>query len=64
MPIMETCMPIQEPGQMDLGRIAELMKSLRSGNEEAAGQLVARSTPSYAACEASGRRTRGSPPSW
>ena len=34
-------MPIQEPEQMDLGRIAELMKSLRSGNEEAAGQLVA-----------------------
>ena len=34
-------MPIQEPGQQDLGRTAELMKSLRSGNKEAAGQLVA-----------------------
>src|SRR5262249_10784098 len=34
-------MPIQEPGQKDLRRIAELMKSLRSGNREAAGQLVA-----------------------
>jgi hypothetical protein len=56
-------MPDQEPGQKDLGRIAELMKSLRSGNKEAAGSWWPPFTPSYAGwrlagSEASGRRTR------
>src|SRR5215469_1899217 len=33
-------MPIEEPGQKDLGRIAELMKNFRGGNEGGAWQLV------------------------
>ena len=38
-------MPIQEPEQKDLDRIAGLLKNLRSGSKEAAGQLVAAFCP-------------------
>jgi len=57
-------MPIQEPGQKDLGRIAELMKSLRSGNKEAAGQLVAAFYPELRRMAARRMRSERTPHTW
>ena len=57
-------MPIQEPGQKDLGRIAELMKSLRSGNKEAAGQLVAAFYPELRRMAAHRMRSERTPHTW
>ena len=57
-------MPVQEPGQNDLGRIAELMKSLRSGNKEAAGQLVAAFYPELRRMAARRMRSERSPHTW
>ena len=57
-------MPIQEPGQKDLGRIAELMKSLRSGNQEAAGQLVAAFYPELRRMAARRMRSERTPHTW
>ena len=57
-------MPIQEPGQNDLGRIAELMKSLRSGNKEAAGQLVAAFYPELRRMAARRMRSERTPHTW
>ena len=57
-------MPIQEPGQKDLCRIAELMKSLRSGNKEAAGQLVAAFYPELRRMAARRMRSERTPHTW
>src|SRR6516225_5890089 len=57
-------MPIQEPGQKDLVRIAELMKSLRSGNKEAAGQLVAAFYPELRRMAARQMRSERTPHTW
>jgi RNA polymerase sigma factor (TIGR02999 family) len=57
-------MPIQEPGQKDLGRIAELMKSLRSGNQEAAGQLVTIFYPELRRMAARQIRSERTPHTW
>ena len=57
-------MPIQESGQNDLGRIAELMKSLRSGNKEAAGQLVAAFYPELRRMAAHRMRSERTPHTW
>jgi RNA polymerase sigma factor (TIGR02999 family) len=57
-------MPIQEPGQKDLGRIAELMKSLRCGNKEAAGQLVAAFYPELRRMAARRMRSERTPHTW
>src|SRR5215469_3960483 len=57
-------MPIQEPGQNDLGRIAELMKGLRNGNKEAAGQLVAAFYPELRRMAARRIRSERAPHTW
>ena len=57
-------MPIQEPEQRDLGTVAELMKSLRSGNEEAAGQLVAVFYPELRRMAARQIRSERTPHTW
>jgi RNA polymerase sigma factor (TIGR02999 family) len=57
-------MPIQEPGQEDLGRIPELMQSLRSGNKEAAGQLVAAFYPELRRMAARRMRSERTPHTW
>ena len=57
-------MSILEPGQKDLGRIAELMKSLRSGNKEAAGQLVAAFYPELRRMAAHRMRSERTPHTW
>src|SRR5215475_10963180 len=57
-------MPIQEPGQKDLGRIGELMKSLRGGNQEAAGQLVAAFYPELRRMAACRIRSERTPHTW
>ena len=57
-------MPIQEPRQKDLGRIAELMRSLRSGNQEAAGQLVAAFYPELRRMAARRIRSERAPHTW
>jgi RNA polymerase sigma factor (TIGR02999 family) len=57
-------MPLQERGQNDLGRIAELMKSLRGGNQEAAGQLVAVFYPELRRIAARQIRSERTPHTW
>ena len=57
-------MSILEPGQKDLGRIAELMKSLRSGNQEAAGQLVTIFYPELRRMAARQIRSERTPHTW
>ena len=57
-------MPSQEPGQKDLGRIAELMESLRRGNKEAAGQLVAAFYPELRRMAARRMRSERTPHTW
>jgi RNA polymerase sigma factor (TIGR02999 family) len=57
-------MSIQEPKQKDLGRIAELMKGLRSGNKEAAGQLVAAFYPELRRMAARQIRSERTPHTW
>jgi RNA polymerase sigma factor (TIGR02999 family) len=57
-------MPIPEPGQNDLGRITELMESLRSGNKEAAGQLVAAFYPELRRMAARRMRSERTPHTW
>jgi RNA polymerase sigma-70 factor (ECF subfamily) len=57
-------MPIQEPEQRDLGRVAELMRSLRTGNEEAAGQLVAAFYPELRRMAARRIRSERTPHTW
>src|SRR5262252_6456351 len=57
-------MPIDEPGKKDLGRIAELMKSLRTGNQEAAGQLVAVFYPELRRMAARQIRSERVPHTW
>jgi hypothetical protein len=50
-------MPIQEPEQRDLGRVAELMKSLRSGNQ--AARAVGGRRTDYAGWRLAGYRASG-----
>jgi RNA polymerase sigma factor (TIGR02999 family) len=57
-------MPIEEPGQKELGRIAELMKNFRGGNEGAAGQLVAAFYPELRRMAAGQIRSERTPHSW
>jgi RNA polymerase sigma factor (TIGR02999 family) len=57
-------MQFQEPGQNDLGRIAELMKSLRGGSKEAAGQLVAAFYPELRRMAARRMRNERTPHTW
>ena len=57
-------MPRQEPGQNDLGRIAELMRNLRGGNQEAAGQLVAVFYPELRRMAARQIRSERTPHTW
>jgi RNA polymerase sigma factor (TIGR02999 family) len=56
--------PIQEPGQNDLWRMAELMKGLRGGNKEAAGQLVAVFYPELRRMAARQIRSERAPHTW
>ena len=57
-------MPIQEPGHKDLCRIPELMKSLCSGNKEAAGELVAAFYPELRRMAARRMRSERTPHTW
>jgi RNA polymerase sigma factor (TIGR02999 family) len=57
-------MPIQGRGQNDLGRMADLMKSLRGGNKEAAGQLVAAFYPELRRMAARRMRSERTPHTW
>jgi len=57
-------MPIQDPGQKDLDRIAELMQSLRGGNQQAAGQLVAAFYPELRRMAARRIRSERAPHTW
>jgi RNA polymerase sigma factor (TIGR02999 family) len=57
-------MRIHEPGQNDLGRIPELMKSLRSGNKDAAGHLVAAFYPELRRMAARRMRSERAPHTW
>jgi len=52
------------PEQKDLSRIAELMKSLRSGNKEAAGQLVTVFYPELRRMAARRMRSERTPHTW
>jgi RNA polymerase sigma factor (TIGR02999 family) len=57
-------MPFEEPEPTDLGRVADLMKSLRSGNKEAAGQLVAAFYPELRRMAARRMRSERTPHTW
>jgi RNA polymerase sigma factor (TIGR02999 family) len=57
-------MPNQDPGQKDLDRIAELMQSLRGGNQQAAGQLVAAFYPELRRMAARRIRNERTPHTW
>jgi len=57
-------MPFEEPKQTDLGTIADLVKSLRSGNKEAAGQLVAAFYPELRRMAARRMRGERTPHTW
>src|SRR5215472_11497636 len=57
-------MPPQESEPKDLGRISELMKDLRSGRKEAAGQLVAAFYPELRRMAAQRMRSERTPHTW
>ena len=57
-------MPSRESGQNDLGRIAKLMKSLRSGDKDAAGHLVAAFYPELRRMAARRMRSERTPHTW
>jgi RNA polymerase sigma factor (TIGR02999 family) len=57
-------MQFQDPGQKDLDRIAKLMQSLRGGNQEAAGQLVAAFYPELRRMAARRIRSERTPHTW
>jgi len=57
-------MQFEEPEQTDLGRIEDLMRSLRSGNKEAAGQLVAAFYPELRRMAARRMRSERTPHTW
>jgi RNA polymerase sigma-70 factor (ECF subfamily) len=56
--------PPDGPRQEDLGRIAELMKDLRGGSKEAAGQLVAAFYPELRRMAARRMRSERTPHTW
>jgi RNA polymerase sigma factor (TIGR02999 family) len=56
--------PPEGPEQEDLGRIAELMKDLRGGSKEAAGQLVAAFYPELRRMAARRMRSERTPHTW
>src|SRR5215468_853942 len=57
-------MPLEKPEPTDLGRIADLMKSLRGGSKEAAGQLVAAFYPKLRRMAARRMRSERTPHTW
>ena len=57
-------MPFEEPEQTDLGRVEDLVRSLRSGNKEAAGQLVAAFYPDLRRMAARRMRSERTPHTW
>jgi RNA polymerase sigma factor (TIGR02999 family) len=57
-------MPFEEPEQTDLGRVEDLVRSLRSGNKEAAGQLVAAFYPELRRMAARRMRSERTPHTW
>src|SRR5215472_13340801 len=63
-PILKKLMPSGEPEPTDLGTIADLMRSLRSGNKEAAGRLVAAFYPELRRMAARRMRSERTPHTW
>jgi len=60
----ELRMPLQGSESKDVGRISELMKDLRSGRREAAGQLVAAFYPELRRMAARRMRSERTPHTW
>jgi len=63
-PIWEMGTSLQGSEPKDLGRISELMKDLRSGRKDAAGQLVAVFYPELRRMAASRMRSERTPHTW